>query len=191
METEARGGHFFYGEGFKFLNSQKYSECQLITAINAAIFLGEPSIKLNTVEHERLVDLVSARWGAAISIEKAHQYLRIYKTKMNISWDNIVKYNTSSISKRGNPFEATVFHEKTGRHSVLIVDYDQVKSTKYIQVVNFSQITDKNCWVRWSKFTKHLREANIPAGDRDGYFSLSEWHVKDMQEAYFRNLEKK
>jgi len=58
-----------------FRKQTKYSSCQLISAINARIWLGGEDV--SEEEYEYLVDLVKCRNGAAFKSEigKAHQYL--------------------------------------------------------------------------------------------------------------------
>ena len=53
-----------------FINKNKYSECQLITALNAYYYLTGKHIKQDSVRYEEFVDLVNARHGAAIKIKR-------------------------------------------------------------------------------------------------------------------------
>lgn len=55
----------------KYRKQKKYSSCQLITAINARIFLGKNDISDELFEE--LVDLVKCRHGGAIEIKKAYR----------------------------------------------------------------------------------------------------------------------
>lgn len=61
--------NYFNEKDKYYINSQKYSECQLVTAINATIYLNETSILSHSIEYERLIDLVGARHGSAVNIE--------------------------------------------------------------------------------------------------------------------------
>ena len=91
--------------------TQKYlSSCQLISAINARIYLGLPDV--NDKLFEELVDLVLCRHGGAISIEKSYPILDI-KCIMG-------KYDYIWISNN-LPVEISYYDTKRGFHSSLIV----------------------------------------------------------------------
>lgn len=131
----------------QYLNKQKYSECQLVTAINAAICLGEPPVKQDSLEYERLVDFVAARHGSAIDIEKAYEYLKITSEMVPSTLEEIKK----SIDE-GRPIEITIFHDKTGAHSVLVVDYRKDR----LKVLNFHYVTTRHMWVDWEILDQYI-----------------------------------
>jgi hypothetical protein len=98
-----------------YLERQKYAECQLVSAINAAIHLGEPRVDPRSEEYERLVDLVGARHGSAIQIERAHRYLRLVREPLvPLSWDRV-----QGALLMGYPVEVTALHKTRGFHSGL------------------------------------------------------------------------
>jgi hypothetical protein len=134
-----------------FLDQQKYMECQLVTAINAAIYLGEPGIDQNSPEYERLVDLVKARCGSAISNEKAIEYLRLDSELISPKFDVLRK-----TLDEGYPVEIGVFTEKHGNHSVLVVDYAEGKEEYSYQVLNLKPYTKSDCYISGSDLLEIL-----------------------------------
>jgi len=145
-----------------FLNWQFYQECQLVTAINAAFFLGEPLVEQGTPEYERLVDFVHARNGAAISIEKAHEYLKIKRTplckKAGFTWE-LMKQKIDE----GHPVELLVQGPKYGRHSVLAVEcrkeaYELGEDpAKLVKIANFGLVANKYGLIKYSKLRAYMR----------------------------------
>lgn len=59
---------------------QKYSDCQLVAAINSRIYLGLPDI--TDKEYEHLVDITGGRYGACISIDKSLKYLGLTRKRL-------------------------------------------------------------------------------------------------------------
>jgi len=157
-----------------YLNSQKYSECQLVTAINAAIYLCELPITQNSIEYERLVDLVCARNGSAISIELAYSYLRIIPTEIIFEWNNMTKY----LDKK-YPIEVSLWHKKFGLHSSLIIDY-KIKP-RNVRILNFTYETDKNCWMEWSCLRQYVVKTKIKMSRKCAYYNLNPWYIRDLQ----------
>ncbi len=102
----------------KLLDSQKYSECQLVSAINAAVHLGEPPVDPSSEEYERLVDLVGARHGSAIHIRDAVRYLRLVRYEIKPITVNNIRAKTLS----GHPVSVNIWHREVGFHSVLLTD---------------------------------------------------------------------
>ena len=145
----------------KYLNKQLYSECQLVSAINAYYFLTGKTIKQNSQEYEDLVDLVRAREGSAICIEKAHKKLGLITIKKAEHlwdlWDN-----------KGLllPIEATVWHKKTGFHSVTIIE--QCQKTDCIRIANFQDATSMEGWMFREDF--YLYEIDVYRGN-NGHFN--------------------
>jgi len=165
--------HNYFNEKEKYyINSQKYSECQLVAAINTAIFLNEIPIIQDSIEYERLVDLVSARTGAAVNIHYAHKYLRLICYELDdINLNVIRKYLDNK-----NPIEARVFHDRVGFHSALIIDYKKTENYS-IRVLNFKQVTDINGWVEWKVFKKCFGKVK-PAG---WALALDPWYIRGLQ----------
>ena len=100
---------------------QKYSSCQLISAINARIYLGLSDITNDFFEY--LVNLVKCRYGGAINIEKSYPLLGLS------SIDG--KYNYEWI-KKNLPIDIAYHDKKRGFHSALIVE---VKN-KVLKLIN-------------------------------------------------------
>jgi len=138
-----------------YLNTQLYSECQLVTLINAANHLGEKPIVQRSEEYERLVDLTLSRHGAALHPERAMDYLRIEAHNTDPSWKTLLKH-----IKNGNPVEYSVWHASCGFHSVLVVGASAPFGAK-VTVTNFDATDDKmrmdwvefhECWTSISNF---------------------------------------
>ncbi len=124
----------------KYLNGQKYSECQLVTAINIKQALtGGTIINQDSSEYEKLVDLVMARNGSAISIVEAWEKLNIKPDK---EYDSIYSWIDDDYPV---PVEATIWHCKYGFHSVCIVDYEPKSNA--IRVPNFKYETTRDNWM--------------------------------------------
>jgi hypothetical protein len=153
-----------------YINSQKYSECQLVSAINAAIYLNEIPVIQNSIEYERLVDLICARIGAAISIELAHQYLRIKSTDLDTIDLNILR----NFLDNKNPIEVKI--AKPFYHSALIIDYKK-EGNYLIQVLNYTQ-TDSEGWIEWKLFNKFLPKETLFIARA---FELDPWYLRDLQ----------
>lgn len=102
----------------KLLETQKYSECQLVAVINAAAYLGQPLVDPNSEEYERLVDLVCARTGSAIRIDLAIHYLRLVHHDLSPVTVDRVRMQVMS----GHPVSATIWHHGPGFHEILLTD---------------------------------------------------------------------
>lgn len=124
-----------------YINKNLYSECQLITALNAYYYLtGKTYCKQNDKEYEKLVDLVCARNGSAINIERAHRRLKLKIIGKVSHWSLI----GDVLKKIELPLEVSLWHKKTGYHSVLIVDYSS--KVEAIQITNFRYETTNRGW---------------------------------------------
>ena len=132
----------------RLINRQKYSECQLVAAFNAAIFLGTRE-RIGKYEYEYLVDLTGARFGSCISVGKSYPVLGIDYTDVEPTKESVVTYLSL-----GAPVQVNVWHEKTGFHTVLIVDYNKKKDK--VKVVNFRHITNRKMWVSWDELNGRL-----------------------------------
>ena len=138
----------------RYINKQKYSECQVVAAINASVFLGKHYIDSDSSMYECLVDMSSARYGAAISMKAVYELLgivpHVYSGKKTFSW----------IKKKVDekfPIELVVWHRHTGFHSVLVIGaHTGMKSgygfDKEVRVLNFRQFTGTNTWTLWKPF---------------------------------------
>lgn len=162
--------NYFNEKDKYYINSQKYSECQLVSAINAAIFLNELPVLQDSIEYERLVDLVHARNGGAVSIKYAHQYLRLISYDLEtITFKLVKKY---LLDKK--PIEVKI--HMPSYHSVLIIDHCK-KDGNYVRVLNFSKKTENEWWIKWSIFKKYLSKEKI--GGR--VLALDSWYIRDLQ----------
>jgi len=135
----------------KYINTQKYSECQLVSAINAASHLGKSLIFPDSNEYQRLVDFLDgARDGGITNISVAYKYLGIGYTRIPFTLRAIKK----SLDK-GKPVEIEMSSEKTDWiHTALVVDYRGSK----IKIPN-GAYTSENGWVDWKKMYPRVRQA--------------------------------
>lgn len=178
--------NYFNEKDKYYINSQRYSECQLVSAINAAIYLNEVPVLQHSIEYERLVDLASTRHGGAIHIDLAHKYLRIIPKEIDVTLENIKKYLNTSITNSGNPIEIGIYHKKYGTHSVLIIDYSdsyvhkQSKSTKMVRVLNL-EFTNNRWWIPWRKFRTYLPDKSLNIIPKCQVFKLDPWYLRDLQ----------
>jgi len=132
-----------------FLNSQKYQECQVVTAINAYYYLTGKQIKQHYQRYEKLVDLVCSRYGSAINIEKVHRRLGL-KTKKH-EW-------LFGIDKKMLPLGMNIWHKAYGFHSVCVVDV--CEKPNCIRVCNFKAGTNLEGWIFWEDFQHYRMKAN-------------------------------
>ena len=139
----------------KLLNTQKYSECQLVAVINAATFLGEPRVDPDSEEYERLVDLVGARNGSALKISAAVTYLRLIQNDIIPVTLEEVRMNLL----RGNPVQVAIQHPALGFHSILLTR----GNTSGAYVSNLFKNEDRLTWPQLRGIMKqvpaHCRKA--------------------------------
>jgi len=169
------------GNWNKYLNNQKYSECQLVTALNAYYYLtGEVYCKQDSDEYEKLVDECCARHGSAIGIEKIHKKLGLeiigYSNHISTNFENdwltlrqiknrkkgiypkIHKPIKSSRGKITLPIEITIWHKKTGYHSAIIIDH--CLKTECFKIANFSQVTSNKGWMFVEDLYLYINDMN-------------------------------
>ena len=139
----------------KYLNKQKYSECQLVTAINACYYLTGKTIEQDSDEYEELVDLVAARNGSAICIEKAYEKLGL---KVLGQYRSIYSFEQIKTRKIPLPMEVGIWHKKTGFHSILIVDH--CLKTDCYRVANFRYQTSLEGWMFAEDLYQFERDMN-------------------------------
>jgi len=142
-------------------NTQKYNECQLITAINAYHFLTGKIIKSDSKRYESLVDLCGARHGAAICIEKVHKKLNLKIKNYMISpfsWRKDKKGFSEKIKNIKLPLEISVWHKSCGYHSALIIEYEP--RTDAFRVANFKGVTNSQGWV-FQEDLQHYLKVNV------------------------------
>lgn len=141
----------------EYINDQLYCECQLVTALNAYYFFhGKQFCKQGDEKYEELVNLVSARIGSAIGIEKVHKILGIQQTvKQGIQhWTDLDQWPKYKL-----PLEMNVWHKKTGFHSCLIVGYS--RQCRAIRVANFRQATTALGWMFVEDVYQYLTGGNF------------------------------
>lgn len=124
----------------KYHSKNLYSECQLVTALNANYYLTGEYINQDSEEYEKLVDLCLSRHGSAICIEKVWD-------KLNIEVKNMYSYmpNYDNEDDPPLPLEIMVWHKIYGFHSVLAVDYEPI--TESLRIPNFRYVTNLNGWI--------------------------------------------
>ena len=152
--------------GIRYQDSQLYSECQLISVLNAAYFLGEKTV--NKEEYDRLIDMVGARYGSAISIERSYKYLRV--EFIDIKPDIDMMRNAIG---QGYPIGFGVWTQKHGLHSVTAIEVEHDNSRGYykFRVPNLKPYTDKNMWIHQNDLKELIKvgtKENI--GPTTGYF---------------------
>lgn len=134
----------------RYLNSQKYDECQLVVLLNALIYYKLPPVDPASAEYERLVDLVDARFAGAEDIYKASEYLRLDLVPDQFSLTNIKGYLMSGI-----PVATTVRDDTYDYHSILIVDWKIENGNVFLKIPNWSTYT-KRLWVSWDILKTHI-----------------------------------
>jgi hypothetical protein len=127
----------------KYLDCQKYMECQLVTAINCYTYLTGRTIDQNSKRYESLVDLIGARHGSAITIEKAHKRLGI--KPINHYHNRYDFLRDLKIGKNILPVETNIYDKRYGNHSVAIVDFEP--KTECFLVPNFRVRTSLGGWI--------------------------------------------
>ena len=165
----------------KYLNGQKYSECQLITALNAYYYLtGKIYCKQDSQEYEDLVDSCCARIGAAIGIEKVHRkfglktigYSHYLSTDIKNDWFTLKEIERrkkgiypkrfgKSESRKGRielPIEITIWHKRIGYHSAIIIDH--CLKTKCFRIANFKCGTSLEGWMFVEDLYQFLNDMN-------------------------------
>lgn len=120
----------------KYINKNLYSECQLITALNAYYYLTGKCIRQKSKRYEKLVDLVGARYGSAINIEKVWNKLGLRVIKEG---NSLFDFKPTDL-----PLEYSIWHKKYGFHSTLIVNYNI--EVDAVQITNFDKVTN---WLGW------------------------------------------
>jgi hypothetical protein len=151
----------------KYLNSQKYSECQLITALNAYYYLtGKVYCTQDSPRYEELVDLSGTRHGTAINIEKRiHEKLGLqilgYSRFLCTGWVEWYELSTmqrwkkegalpTDVSLKKNkiinlPIEINLWHKRTGFHSALLVEH--CTKAGCFRIANFRHATSLHGWM--------------------------------------------
>ena len=139
-----------FGRPFdEYINIQKAQECQLVTAINAAVHLGEPGVAPDSLEYDRLMELVGAVAGHAIAVEHAHRYFGLVRRNIPFRLRQIRR----SLAL-GRPVEVAVHHPVVHLHSVLIVGCRRRDNEWKVQVANFACETGRWGWMPWGRLRR-------------------------------------
>lgn len=118
--------------------NQKGSDCSIVTALNASLYLNEKKlIKPGTKSYDNVIKKTGCLHGAAIKPEICYSKLKIAIKK---SYKNWVDVNYNDI-----PLEITLWHSHYGFHSALVIDYS--KKDKAVQILNFRQETTTDGWI--------------------------------------------
>ena len=131
-------------------NNQRYSECQLVSALNAASWLESIESYPSNVEYEKLVDLCMAREGAAITIVSAYKQLNLEYFDVQPIWNNILLY----VRKHNWPIGVNIESKQYGFHNVLIIQTKYEDHCWWVQVPNLNFHTDDDMWIRWNDFSQ-------------------------------------
>ena len=164
----------------RYINHQKYWECQFVTAVNAALYFNEPGIHPESVEYERWIDFMrGARDEGIWNIKPAYKYLGLgfkrIPIKINCIMDSI---------DNGHPVELSFHSNMHGIHSALAIDYNH----EAVRVLNngFSL----SSWVPWKFMLKRIKEgskvAEQHAIDTDDFKKgLKAFYMKDPYDVVF------
>jgi len=147
-----------------FLNQKSipYMCCQMITAINARIFLGgEPEIDPRYDEDdlirppdfgswmfENLVDITKCRYGSCLCVERAWRHLRLAGQAgpwWSLEW---IRHRLVE----GRPVAVSGLHPKVGGHSALAVgaDWDRLLLVNWNEGEETTWLPHKSLNARWN-----------------------------------------
>jgi len=175
----------------KYINNNKYSECQLINALNAYYCLTDKVYcEQDSQEYEDLVDFVKARNGAAIDIEKVWKKLGIEIVWEGMSLHTLKQYlwEKNKYTPLYMPIEFNNWSMEHGNHTSLIIEYK--KHCDLYRITNFSKYTTSEGWLFGSELYKY--ESYHDQRDNDVYrlFGLiGDPNLKAIKQ--FSNKEKK
>ena len=131
----------------QYHNSQKYSDCQLISAINAHYYWYGKRIDQDSEEYESLVDLVSARHGGAISIEKAHK-----KLGLKVLWEGSSTTEFYEHTIKGVKYPDIYGEEDLGESGWSLVNRNETDPVKQKKIDRYKLKVDAK---RKEYFKKH------------------------------------
>ena len=138
-----------------YIDRQYYSECKLVSTLNAKYYLTNEYIEPKSTEYEKLVDDCCCRIGACIGIGLMYDYLNLevirdYKDSYELK-EAIFEYNQL-------PIDVSVWHKRTGLHSSCIVDSD--KKTQTVKVMNFRYETSTGSWMFFEDLKRFLQSGD-------------------------------
>jgi len=127
-----------------YQNTQKYIECQLVSALNAYYYLTGDQIPIGSEGYEELVDLTNGRDIACLCMSPLYERLGIKVIK---TFDSHKEFINNLVF----PLEKIVFGVL---HSVLIIDWEP--HNKRLRITNFGA-TDSEGWVSEELFFQSIR----------------------------------
>ena len=133
----------------KYWNNQKFSECQLVTLWNAAIYHGLRVPERYGIEYYFYCFQTGSHTGSCIGVDSVYEELGIKKIPGRLSWYWV---------KNNCPAEFHVFCHR-GYHSVLSVDVD--KRRKRVLLANYAR--DRLHWIQYSKLAKMYNKHKNPS----------------------------
>ncbi|MGD2072523.1 MAG: hypothetical protein PVG65_03445 [Candidatus Thorarchaeota archaeon] len=159
----------YQGKDGVYQNDQKYTECQLISALNAAYCLGEQLVHPDSEEYERLIDLTGARYGNCTSVYKAYEYLRLNYINTKPEFESI-----EFATKMGLPIGVGVrMPDNKSLHSTVVIDmkYNYKVGDYQVRVPNLKRFTDRGMWIKYEEYKDmiHVKENIHP---ERGFFRI-------------------
>ena len=157
----------------EYIETQKYSDCQLVAAQNAAIHLKLPLIPEG--EYEAMVDAIRARHGAALNMKPVFERLGIVPLMMPLSINVVKAFLTIGI-----PICFNVHSLEYGNHTIAAVEFKAVGRGYRVLTLNFNRdytvnkagkITRrfKDGWIPWKRIEKiSLKMTDYSTIQRDG-----------------------
>ena len=118
----------------KYINRQRYLECQVVSAINAYYYLTGTAIDFGSPRYNYLLDIAEANTEPARFIDLVHKELGL---KIKTTYEAIADFSTVEY-----PLEKTI-----GMHSILLIDYKK-------DCVRITNVGQKDGWVKISDFLK-------------------------------------
>jgi len=125
-----------------------FADCQLVTAVNAYMYLYKKQLSQECPFYEELRILTKCLAGSCICVEKAWRKLGIAEDK---------RFKVEELEKFLKPncfIEAVVWHKYHGFHSTAIIDY--VKEAEVVKMLNFKYATSSGDWIFLEDLKKHL-----------------------------------
>jgi len=126
-------------EYYKFVpNNQEGADCQLVTALNASIFLHKKVlVKPKSKRYKELLKMTGCVAGPCNSVEKSWESLKIKESNKYATFDEI---DWSDL-----PLELKTWDHHYGTHSVLVID--NVHWCNALQLLNFDAHTTSDGWI--------------------------------------------
>lgn len=115
--------------------NRSYSDCQVVTAVNAYYLLTGEIIKQYSPEYRGLCRLARAVNGAALCMNKVWKRLGIEPFREDVSLRTRLDY----------PMEVNVWYKRCGFHSVLVIDF--VRSCDAYRVAGLHWVTTERGWI--------------------------------------------